>query len=241
MYLYLLETNVSVDVNKLSNEQFLILCSFVLVLFAIIFINGFSIKLGDKEFNIGGIMRLLVKKDEDTMLKEKLHRFSEEVDHEINGNLYDLVDSLNYEIEGFAMKEHCYFTHEKFISTVKTELEKRVRRNNLKDKLSIKNREKYVESMLKDIESRYELLHAKVSLLKCGEAYAHVSVIKNAIRKILYQFFDGANKILIEGCEKKIKEYNKEKGNFKTKAARKFSCEITIEKNTGYIQALRGN
>jgi len=238
--MYLLESEIKVDFTNMSIEHSFVVLSFILVLFTVVFIIGFSLKFGDKEVNIGGLHRLLARKDEDALLKESLHNFSLETDHEINGNLYDLVDTLNYEIEGVAVKDRCYFTFEKFISIVKTELEKRVRRNNLKEKLVKKNREKYVELMLADINCKYELLQSKVSLLKCGESYAQLSVIKNQVRGILYQFFDGANAIHIEGCRKKIKRYNEDKGKFKTGPARVYSCEYPIKKNEEYIKELEG-
>ena len=236
--MFLLDTDIKLDITNMSFEHILVICSFLLVLIAIVFINGFSIRLGDKEINIGGILGLLSKKDEDILLKENLHRFSEEVDHDINGELYDLVDSLNYQIEGIALKEHCYFTFEKFIAILKTELEKRVRRNNLKQKFAKINREKYVDNIMRNIEAKYDMLQAKVSYLKCNESYAQFSVIKESVRNILYQFFDGAKDILIRGCKKKNKRYNEDKSRFKTVTARKSSCDYPIEKNEGYIKDL---
>ena len=240
MFLYPLETNIAIDVNKLSIEHMIFIGSFFILIVLIIFVNGFSIKLGNKEINIGGIFRFLARKDEDGLLKESLHNYSEEVDHELNGDLYDLVDSLNYKIEELALKQHCYFTFEKFISIVKSELEKRVRRNNLKEKLAKKNREKYVDSLLSGIESKYEMLQTKVSILKCGESYADFSAIKIATRKILYQFFDGANDLLIKASQKKNKKYNESECKFKTASARNFSCVIPKAKNEEYIKNLQG-
>jgi len=236
--MYPLEADIKIDVANMTFEHLIVLCSFVLFLVAIIFINGFSIRIGEKEIHIGGILRLLAKKDEDTLLKEALHKFSEEVDHEVNGSLYDLVDSLNLEIEGIALKQHCYFTFEKFISILKSELEKRVRRNNLKEKLAKTNRDKYVNTILKDIEGKYELLQAKVNHLNCGESYTQFSVIKTEVRNVLCEFFDGAKAIVIGGCGKKLKKYNESKPKFKTASARKFSCDDPIERNEGYIRDL---
>jgi len=234
----LLNADVKLDVANMTLEHLFVVCSFLLVVIAIVFINGFSIKSGDKEINIGGIHRLLAKKDEDILLKENLHEFSEKVDREVNGNLYDLVDSLNYEIDSIANKEHCYFTYEKFISIFKNELEKRVRRNNLKEKLAKINRENYTATIIGNVESQYNKLRIKVSNLNCGETYAEFTVIKDAAQKILNKFFDGTKIILIEGCRKKIKKYNEYKEKFKTVTARKSSCDYPTEKNEGYIRDL---
>ena len=238
MYISLLVTNVTLDINNLPVDLAIIILSFIIVVVAIIFINGFSIKIGDKEFNVGGIQRLLARKDEDMLLKETLHEFSEKIDREVNGNLYDLVDSLNYEMDGIAINEHCYFTFEKFIAIFRNELEKRVRRNSLKEKLSKINRENYTATILGNVESQYNNLRVKVSGLNCGETYTDFTVIKDAAQKILNKFFDGSKIILIEGCRKKIKKYNEYKDKFKTISARKSSCDHPIEKNEGYIRDL---
>jgi len=237
----LLAADVTLDVARLSLEHVLVLCVTLLVLVTVIFINGISIKLGDKEVNIGGMYRLLAKKDEDILLKETLHNFSEDVDHEVNGDLYDLVDNLNYEIEEIALKNQCYFTFEKFTSVLKTELEKRVRRNNLKEKLAKTNWEKYADTIMQNVETKYKKLQAKVNYLNCGESYADFSIIKNAAREIVNKFIDGSKEILIKGCRKKLERYEKDKGNFKTAAARRSSCEYPTEKNKGYIEKLEGN
>lgn len=241
MYLPLLDANITMDVASMSIEHILIVCSFLLVLIAIIFINGFSIRLGDKELNIGGVLRLLARKDEDVLLKENLHKYSEDVDHDVNGHLYDLVDNLNYQIDGIAIKEHCYFTFEKCLSIFKSELEKRVRRNNLKDKLSQNSRENYTANIMSNIESQYGKLQVRVSNLSCGESYADFSIIKDSLQKLLNKFFDNSKTILIDGCRKKIKIYNEYKDRFKTIGARKASCDFPIEKNERYIKDLERN
>ncbi len=73
--MYLLETSVKLDFNNLSLEHLLIIVVAILAFVTIILINGFSLKLGEKEINIGGIQRLLVKRDKDTLLKESLKSF----------------------------------------------------------------------------------------------------------------------------------------------------------------------
>lgn len=159
MYLYLLNTDVSMNVNELPENHLLIIALFALAVVAIAFINGISIKFGEnKEINFGGILRLLAKKDEDTLLKEELKKFSDDVDHEVTANLYDLVGELEEHLEPpLVMGDHCYFTFEKFSSIVKSELYKRIRRNSLWEKLAA-GRDSYIIAILKDIETRYDQL-----------------------------------------------------------------------------------
>jgi len=241
LYLYPLEATVAVNVNELSIVHLLIIVFSVLALVAIIFINGVSIKLGEKELNIGGILRLLEKRDKDALLKEALKKYTDDVDHEVTANLYDLVEELEDHLEApLLLGEHCYFTWEKFSAIVKSELYKRIRRNNLWEKLTESSRDKYISTILKDIETRYQLLQAKVKQVKCNDSYKDFSAIKEAIRGVLNKFFDGTAEILVKGMEKKIEKYKETTPEFKTASARKICCDDCIAKNQSRIKKLRG-
>jgi hypothetical protein len=230
--MYLLSTNVNVDVDKLPIEHLLIIVLSILVFLLIIFRNGFSFKLGEKEINIGGVSRLLAKRDNDTLRKEELKKYSDDVDHEVTANLYDLVEELEDNLEApLTQGDHCYFTYEKYLSIVKSELYKRIRRNSLWEKLSDVGKERYINATLKDIERRYDQLQAKANLVKCADAYVNFSVIKGDIRNVLVQFFDRTADILIAGFEKKCEKYEKTKPEFKTAEARKICCDDCIDKN----------
>ena len=160
------------------------------------------------------------------------------IDHEVTANLYDLVGELEEHLEPpLVIGEHCYFTFEKFSSIVKSELYKRIRRNSLWEKLAT-GRDSYTIAILKDIETRYDQLQKKVSQVKCGDAYQEFPVIKDDIRNVLFKFFDGTVEILVKGMEKKIKEYEKTKPEFKTTAARKICCDNCIAKNQDHIKKL---
>jgi len=237
---YLLSTNINVDVDKLPIEHLLILILSILIFIVIIFTNGFSFRFGEKEINIGGVLRLLSKRDKDTLLKESLKKFSDDVDHEVTANLYDLVEELEDHLrEPLILGDHCYFTFEKFSSIVKSELYKRIRRNSLWEKLSDAGKDRYINTALKDIEKRYDQLQAKANQVKCGDTYADFSKVKADIRNILVQFFDQTAETLIAGMEKKIEKYEKTKEEFKTPAAKKLCCDDCIEKNKIRVEKLK--
>lgn len=241
MYYFLLETNVQMNINELSFEKLLLIILSLLTFIALILLNGFSIKLGEKEINIGGIQRLLAKRDKDTLLKESLKKFSDDIDHEVTANLYDFVEDLEDHMVGpLVMGDHCYFTFEKFTSLIKSELYKRIRRNSLWEKLSDAGRDRYIASILKDIEKRYELLRAKANQVKCGDIYTEFANIRDAIRGVLVKFFDGTTEILIAGMERKIEKYETTKEEFKTSMARKICCDDCIAKNQLRIKKLTG-
>lgn len=235
--MYFLNTEITADFSTMPFEHLVAVLAFFLVLISVVFINGFSLKFGEKEINIGGIRRLLAKKDEDNLLKESLKRFSDDVDHETSAELFDLIEDMDTRIEGVALSGHCYFTHEKFINIMKNVLYNRVRRNNLRERLSVGNRDKYVERLLREMEEKYQLLQAKVDAMKCSDTYVPFPTIRDVIKKELYVFFDGAVGIIVSGYQRKIEKYESIRDQFKTHAARKFCCDDCIKKNRLYINA----
>jgi hypothetical protein len=237
--MYLLDANVDLDFTNMSFEKMLLLIAFGAFVIVIIVINGITLKWGDKEFNFGGMRKKLAKRDEDILLKEGLKRFSDDVDHEVEADLYDLIEEMDGRIESVLLGEHCYFTLDKFSAIVKKELYKRVRRNNLKDRLSDNSIEKYADKILKDVEERYELFRSKVSGVKCGDQYSQFGKIKESVRKQILLWAKSARDILIRGMENKISKYEASKEQFKTAGSRKICCDDCIAKNKVYIERLK--
>ena len=181
----------------------------------------------------------MAKRDKDTLLKESLKKFSDDVDHEVTANLYDLVEQIEDNLGPQLIQgEHCYFSFEKFSAIVKNELYKRIRRNNLWEKLSDAGKDRYIGTILRDIEKRYDILQTKTKQVKCGDTYTEFPNVKNDIREILINFFDGTIDILVDGMKKKIDKYEKAKEEFETAAARKICCDNCIEKNKFRINKL---
>jgi hypothetical protein len=228
------------NLAEMPFEHLMAALSFFLAALTVVFINGFSVRIGEKELHIGGVRRLLAKRDEDVLLKEGLKRFADDVDKETKAGLLDLVEGLDSKIESLALADHCYFTFEKFISIFKHELENRVRRNNLKEKLAEAGREKYAAGILRAIEEKHAVMRAKITAVKCGDSYQEFSAIRGKAEELLYSFFDGAVEILTASFKEKIAKYEEAKAGFKTRSARKFCCDDCIAKNKRYIARLSG-
>jgi hypothetical protein len=237
--MYLLDANIDLDFTDMSFEKMLLLIAFGAFVIIIIVINGITLKWGDKEFNFGGMRKKLAKRDDDTLLKESLKRFSDDVDHETEADLYDLIEEMDGRIENVLLGDHCYFTLDKFSAIVKKELYKRVRRNNLKDRLSEDSIEKYGDKILKDVEERYALFQAKVAGAKCGDQYSQFGKIKESVRQQILLWTTNARDILIRGMEKKITKYEATKDQFNMAGARKICCDDCIAKNKVYIERLK--
>jgi hypothetical protein len=100
------------DVDQMKFENLALVTGAALIAIVLIFMYGITLKWGDKEMVIGGLRRLLAKKDEDIRLKEELKRFTDDVDNDITNRLYDLVDGMDFRLEKLMVKEHCFFLSE---------------------------------------------------------------------------------------------------------------------------------
>ena len=63
MTLHPLQVNMAV--HDMPLPHFIALLVFLVILAAFIFVNGITLKLGDKEITIGGLKRLFTKRDAD--------------------------------------------------------------------------------------------------------------------------------------------------------------------------------
>jgi hypothetical protein len=226
------------DVDQMKFENLALVSAFGLIVIALCFMYGITLKWGDKEIVIGGLKKLLKNKDDDTRLKESLKRFSDAVDDDTISQLYDLVDGMDFRLEKLAVKEHCFFSFGEFIRLAQEELKKRIRRNNLKERMSQESREKYADKILHNIKERYTAFQYKAANVKCGDSFADFEVIEAAVKQEVIGFVNDAIDILVSGMKKKIEKYEAAKPEFKTADARKFCCDDCISKNKRYIEDL---
>jgi hypothetical protein len=241
MYLFLLQAGgLSIDVDQMKFENLALVVGAALIAIILIFMYGITLKWGDKEIVIGGLKKLIAKKDEDTRLKEELKRFTDDVDNDITNHLYDLVDAMDFRLEKIMVKEHCFFSFGEFIRLVQEELKKRIRRNNLKERMSEESREKYADKILHNIRERYTAFQYKAANVKCGDTYADFNDLEAAVQQEIMGFVSDTIGILVSGMRKKIEKYEATKPKFKTADARKFCCDDCISKNERYIKDLIG-
>ena len=111
----------------------------------------------------------------------------------------------------------------------------------MKVKLCEENRTKYVSRILGEVREQYQVLQVKAANAQCHDQYADFSLIEADSKKEIEYFFDEAKKIVIRRIQEKIPIYEKTQEQFQTKALRKQSCEIPIQKNREYIANLEAD
>ena len=229
---------ISASIHEMPFNSLLAVLSFGAIALAVVFIHGITLKLGDKEINIGGLKKIFAKRDADIAVKDQLKKQIDGIDSEMLADVQDAADSMNSRFEAVLINKHCWFTLDKFIGLIKKELYKRIRRNNLKVKLCEENRANYVTRILGEVREQYQVLQMKAASADCHEQYGDFSLIEEDSKKEIEYFFDEAKKIVIRRLREKIALYEKAQEQFQTKELRRQSCEIPMQKNREYIANL---
>ena len=227
---------ISAAIQDIPFNSLLAILSFGAIALAVVFIHGITLRLGEKEVNIGGLKSLFAKRDADIAVKDQLKKQIDEIDDEMLADVQDLIDVMNF--EEALINHHCWFTLDKFVGLIKKELYKLVRHNNLKVKLCGENKEQYVSRILSDVREQYHILQLKADAADCHEQYGDFSLIEEKAKKEIGCFFDESKKIIIRHLRGKIALYEKNQEQFQSKELRKQSCEIPLEKNKKYIADL---
>lgn len=220
------------------------LIGLVVLIGAIIYLlsaNGMHLKLGSKEVYINGTLKRLSLRDGDIQIREYLKSRTDEIDKDIINNIEDVVDNICYHVNDYfpELNEHCYFTVEKFTSIIRQELYKRVRRNNLKIRLTEQSKAKYIAKIVNAVSEKYLSLQAIAKECKCGsELYPPFDKVEGYVIKYVELFFNEARKAEINGIKEKINLYSEYAGKFKTKELKETSIDKPMAKNIKYLENL---
>jgi hypothetical protein len=229
---YLLQIAMNID----TFEKLVAILIFATVVFTVVFVNGIDLKLGDRELMVGGVIKkLIAKKDMDILVKERLKKQSDEIDHDMIADILDLAEEMDNRLERALINRHCVFTLDKFIGIVKKEIHKRIRRNNLKIKLCEHHKDQYIAKILKEVKEQYQMLQIKALAADCHDKYGDFVLIEDEVSKSLADFCDQAKVIIINRLKEKISLYETARQEFKIPEIIKTACDIPIAKNQKYI------
>jgi hypothetical protein len=229
---------------EISDFKFVIAIFFVFAIFMslilLICFSGIALKIGDKEINIGGIFRIMRKREEDRELRESLKNKTDEIDKECLAYIRDEIEGIADSITMHLLAEHCPFSLAKLGSIVKRELYSRVNHNNLKEKLATENIGDYINRILKKVEEQYGILRYQAARAQCHEQYEEWKEIKGPIEQEIKAFMAKEREYVVKYIKQKIQLYNETRPLFKTKRETQNSCDRQLAKNKAYLERLNG-
>ena len=226
------------------------------LIFIIIMVHGIKLALGNKSLSIGGRLDKKiedVKKDmldkaknalHDEQLRIELYRKSANIDEHLNADLRKLVRKQDDKICTLLTPFSTSFYLSMGISEIiKGELNERIDYNNIREKLSGREREEYLEVILSDIRDKYStfLIHLLTKSSGSLQEYPQWIDIEAPIKDLVKNWEEEVIQLLKNHIKEKIKIYTEAVDDFKTTEYKENSIECPIRKNKQYLQDLGGD
>ncbi len=229
-----------------------------IVLMSLIF-KGVKFNLKNKSLSVGN------KEEIDNQIGSKLEAFKKEIEKKDLERLHDEEHRKSLFKRSMKIDEHLmadmrqsvrridkavsdifspYFSSSLPVSLVsaliKDELNERLDYNNVKDKLSKRERGEYCEDILKDIRDKYSTFYLQATKLPSEDEYPEWEAIESDITSLIKGWETKIVSFLCSHIKKKIELYECERNNFKTEAYKENSITYPIEKNKNYLKDLGG-
>ncbi|PIE98616.1 MAG: hypothetical protein CR988_02320 [Treponema sp.] len=241
-------------VSHIPNFGWVVVAFIAILIFIIIMTRGLRLGAGDKSIFIGkqvdkkinSFKKEIEKRDlerlHDEEHRKSLFKKSMRIDEHLMADMRRSVRRVDKAVTDIFAP---YFTSSLPVSLVssliKDELNERLDYNNVKEKLSKRERGDYCDDILKDIRDRYSTFYLQALKLKDGEKYPEWENIDIAVMNLIKNW---ANKIVFLLCshiQEKINLYENEKNNFKTENYKNNSITYPIKKNKKYLKDLGGS
>ena len=216
--------------------------------------RGVDLSIGDKKLSVGRLVdekigkmkevaeRFEEKRLADDELRKKLFGAAASIDEKTRADERRVVRLLKEKIAAvFEESIKCSMPALTAIEAIKDIFEELIDRNQLKERLALRERDKYIADIMLFCKREYQNFLQKIPLLPCGsEQYPTWEAIAPKMQAIAESFAGDVSQILVERCEEKIAVYSAEKANFNLEIAKKLFVDYPIEKNRGYIKRLKG-
>lgn len=243
------------DLSGIPFIGWIVILIIAFFIFIVLMINGVRLGFGDKSLSIGGkldkkidgVKKELIDKANNTLHDEQLriilYKKSITIDEHLNADLRKIVRRLDGKIcmllEPFS---NSFFLSMGISEIIKGELNERIDYNNIREKLSGRERKEYLEDILSDIKDKYStfLLHLLKQSRDINE-YPDWESIEKSIRDLINNWEEEVISLLSHHIGEKIKIYINAKDDFKTAEYVENSITYPIEKNKKYLKELGGN
>ena len=180
------------------------------------------------------------KRMEDEELRKALFRRSGEIDEKLKADERRVIRRLYEPIKNlFKANIKCELPALTAAEIIKDELLERVDYNNLKEKLTSKERHGYIQDILYNIEIDYKAFLLKIPRLPCGaENYPAWREIRPDLEKLVNSWADSMIEVMSIRIKEKIEMYESEKDKFILPEYKILCIDFPIKKNEKYLKNL---
>ena len=241
------------NISQLPIIGWLVILTISTLIFIVLMVRGVKIGIGDKNLLIGGKLDKKIDGVKKELEEKQLTKFHDEeqrlvlykksiaIDEHLNADLRKTVRRLDSKICTLLEAFPTSFLLSMGVSEIiKGELNERLDYNNIREKLSGRERSSYLEAILFDIRDKYStfLIHLLTRSQGSLKQYPRWDEIEESIKKIICEWEDEVTELLCQHIEDKIATYEDSKELFKTEEYRENSAVIPIEKNKTYLKEL---
>lgn len=225
----------------------------ILIFIALIVVirKGAVLGWGDKKIALGKVDKKLdsfkaeideqnKKRMEDEELRKALFRRSGEIDEKLKADERRVIRRLYEPIKNlFKANIKCELPALTAAEIIKDELLERVDYNNLKEKLTSKERHGYIQDILYNIEIDYKAFLLKIPRLPCGtENYPAWREIRPELEKLVNSWAGSMIEVMSTRIKEKIEMYESEKDKFILPEYKILCIDFPIKKNEKYLKNL---
>lgn len=221
------------------------------LIFIILMVRGIRLGWGDKSIQIGKKLENkldtfkkdleieALKKEHDEGRQKMLFKKCGEADSTLFASLMKIIKKMDGDVyRVFEPYVHCQFPSLAIVDIFEDVFIERVYFNNMKEKLTGKNRKGYLASVVEDIKSNYLLFFVKLKALHCGESYPEWDVIKPSVEKLVESWGKKSMQAYVECVTKKIELYKRNTNKFETEKFKRLAVLHPLKKNKKYLEEL---
>ena len=223
----------------------------IFIVLIVLLRRGAVLGWGDKKIALGRVDKKLdsfkaefeeqnKKRLEDEEQRKALFRKAGEIDEKLKADERRVIRRLYEPIKTiFKSNVKCEMPYITAAEIIKDELLERIDYNNLKEKLTSKERRGYIQDILFNIETDYKAFLLKIPRLPCGsENYPSWSDIKPDLEKLVNAWSDSMIEAINGRINEKIEMYESERDKFILPEYKTLCIDSPIKKNEKYLKNL---
>lgn len=177
----------------------------------------------------------------DEELRKEMFKESMRIDEELSADEKQSVRCLDDKI---AKIFEPFFKSDMPLSLVTAkiqgELNERLDYNNMKEKLTVHKRDKYLSDLMNKLQDKYSTFYLQATNLNDKDRYPTWKEIEDGIRELMQDWQDEVVKLICKQLKRKIAFYLSKEKEFKTETYKNSSVTIPVNKNQRYLKDLGG-
>lgn len=245
------------DLGTIPTIGWLVIAFIAILIFIVLVYllrKGLKLGIGDKSLSVGQTKEVNEKLDElkseisekeqarlhDEELRKCLFRKSGLIDEKEKADERRVIRGISQDVRNI-FQEHvkCEMPLLSVVEGIKDVLQERVDYNNMREKLTSREKAGYIDDVLYQMQKSYERFLHRVPNVPCSqEKYPEWFEVKPALQKLVDEWAIEMIRIMEARINEKISMYEEKRDGFVLDEYKSLCCDFPIDKNKRYIKEL---